>query len=83
MFNGEVIPSNISKSQDMRMINEMLDKVFDKILKTSGITPHSDQGWQYQHYGYRKILEKHGIIQSKSGKKTVLIMPWLKTFLES
>ena len=29
---------------------------------------HSDQGWQYQHWFYRKTLRDHGIIQSMSRK---------------
>jgi transposase InsO family protein len=40
------------------MINEMLDKAFKKVQKTQGLIFHSDQGWKYQHYGYRKTLEE-------------------------
>jgi transposase InsO family protein len=72
MFNGEVISYSISNSPNMRMINEMLDKAFGKVRKTSGIIFHSDQGWQYQQYSYRKILEEHGIIQSMSRKGNCL-----------
>ena len=43
-----------------------------KVWKTSGIIFHSDQGWQYQQYSYRKILEEHGIIQSMSRKGNCL-----------
>jgi transposase InsO family protein len=72
MFNGEVISYSISNSPNMRMINEVLDKAFGKVRKTSGIIFHSDQGWQYQQYSYRKILEEHGIIQSMSRKGNCL-----------
>jgi len=72
MFNGEVISYSISKSPNMRMINEMLDKAFDKKQKTKGLIFHSDQGWQYQHYGYRMRLGKRGIIQSMSRKGNCL-----------
>ncbi|KAA6322675.1 hypothetical protein EZS27_027801 [termite gut metagenome] len=72
MFNGEIIAYSISKSPNMRMITEMLDKVFDKVKDTKGLIFHSDQGWQYQHYGYRKALEEHGIIQSMSRKGNCL-----------
>lgn len=68
MFNGEVISYSISKSPNMKMIDEMLYKAFDKIKDTKGLIFHSDQGWQYQHYGYRKALEKKGIIKSMSRK---------------
>ena len=29
---------------------------------------HSDMGWQYQHDGYCRVLEKAGIVQSMSRK---------------
>lgn len=54
------------------MIEEMLNKAFDKTKDTKGLIFHSDQGWQYQHYGYRKALEKQGIIQSMSRKGNCL-----------
>jgi transposase InsO family protein len=72
MFNGEIIAYSISKSPNMQMITEMLDKAFDKVKDTKGLIFHSDQGWQYQHYGYRKALEEHGIIQSMSRKGNCL-----------
>jgi len=72
MFNGEVVSYSISKSPNMKMIEEMLSKAFDKVKDTKGLIFHSDQGWQYQHYGYKKSLEKHGIIQSMSRKGNCL-----------
>ncbi|WP_394330556.1 transposase [Mucilaginibacter paludis] len=60
------------KSPNMQMIDEMLYEAFDKVKDIRGLIFHSDQGWQYQHYGYRKALEKHGIIQSMSRKGNCL-----------
>jgi transposase InsO family protein len=72
MFNGEVVAYSISLSPNMRMIDEMLQKALHKVEDTKGLVFHSDQGWQYQHYGYRKVLEEHGIIQSMSRKGNCL-----------
>lgn len=72
MFNGEVVAYSISPSPNMRMIDEMLKKAFNKVKDTNGLVFHSDQGWQYQHYGYKKVLEEHGIIQSMSRKGNCL-----------
>lgn len=72
MFNGEIISYSISKSPNMSLIKDMLDKAFNKVSDTKGLIFHSDQGWQYQHYGYRKTLEEHGIIQSMSRKGNCL-----------
>ena len=56
----------------MQMIDEMLYEAFDKVKDTKGLVFHSDQGWQYHHYGYRKALEKNGIVQSISRKGNCL-----------
>lgn len=80
MFNSEIIAYSISKSPNMQMISEMLDKTFDKVQDTKGLIFHSDQGWQYQHYGYRKALEEHGIIQSMFRKGNCLDNAMAKNF---
>jgi len=72
LFNGEIVSYSISKSANMQMVREMLDKAFKKVSNTKGLIFHSDQGWQYQHYGYRTALEEHGIIQSMSRKGNCL-----------
>ena len=52
----------------MEQIYDMLDKAFSKSGHLEGLILHSDQGWQYQHKGYRQYLEKHKVIQSMSRK---------------
>ena len=54
MFNGEIISYNISTSPNMEQIYDMLDKAFSKSGHLEGLILHSDQGWQYQHKGYRQ-----------------------------
>ena len=58
MFNGEIISYNISTSPNLEQIYDMLDKAFAKYDNLKGLIIHSDQGWQYQHLGYRQRLEK-------------------------
>lgn len=72
MYNGEIISYSISKSQNLDLINDMLEKAFRKVEDTEGIIFHSDQGWQYQHFSYQQALKKHGIIQSMSRKGNCL-----------
>ena len=72
MFNGEIISYNISKSPNLEQVYDMLDKAFARFDSLDGLILHSDQGWQYQHYGYCKRLEEHGIIQSMSRKGNCL-----------
>ena len=72
MFNGEIISYNISRSPNLEQVYDMLDKAFAKFDKLDGLILHSDQGWQYQHYGYRKRLEERNIKQSMSRKGNCL-----------
>ena len=58
----------------------MLDKAFDKCDNLDGLVLHSDQGWQYQHFGYRKRLEGHHIIQSMSRKGNCLDNSMMENF---
>lgn len=72
MFNGEIISYNISRRPNLEQIYDMLDKAFSKFDSLDGLVIHSDQGWQYQHYGYRQRLAKHKVIQSMSRKGNCL-----------
>ncbi len=72
MFNGEIVSYNISKSPNLEQIYDMLDKAFEKYDNLDRLIIHSDQGWQYQNYGYRKRLEERHVIQSMSRKGNCL-----------
>lgn len=72
MFNGEIISYNISESPNLEQVYDMLDKAFTKYDSLDGLISHSDQGWQYQHFGYRQRLEERHIIQSISRKGNCL-----------
>ena len=80
MFNGEIISYNISKSPNLKQVYDMLDKAFARFDSLDGLILHSDQGWQYQHYGYHKRLEEHGIIQSMSRKGNCLDNAMVENF---
>lgn len=72
MYNGEIISYNISRSPNLEQVYDMLDKAFTRFENLEGLILHSDQGWQYQHYGYRQRLLNKGIIQSMSRKGNCL-----------
>ena len=72
MFNGEIISYNISRSPNLEQVYDMLDKAFARFDNLDGLILHSDQGWQYQHFGYRQRLAKHHITQSMSRKGNCL-----------
>ena len=54
------------------MVISMLEKAFETIPEGTGLILHSDQGWQYQHKQYQRMLESKGIRQSMSRKGNCL-----------
>lgn len=72
MFNGEIVSYNISTSPNQELVYGMLDKAFAKFDCLDGLILHSDQGWHYQHTGYRKRLQEQHIVQSMSRKGNCL-----------
>ena len=54
------------------MVTEMLDKAFARIPDGTDLILHSDQGWQYQHKQYQRMLKAKGIRQSMSRKGNCL-----------
>ena len=51
----------------------MVKEAVARIGKTDSLILHSDQGWQYQHKVYQKLLKENGIIQSMSRKDNAVI----------
>ena len=68
LFNREIISYSISTSPDLWQIREMLAGLFEKLPADSTPLFHSDQGWQYQHAEYQRLLAEHNIKQSMSRK---------------
>ena len=72
LFNGEVVSYNLSCHPNLNQVTDMLNKAFAKIPENTGLILHSDQGWQYQHKHYRKMLKDKGVQQSMSRKGNCL-----------
>ena len=80
MYNGEIVSYTISRSPNLEMVMNMLNKGLKKHPDTNGLIMHSDQGWHYQHPLYQKMLKDHGIIQSMSRKGTCLDNAMMENF---
>lgn len=72
LYNREIISYNISSSPNFAQITDMLEQAFMKIPEDTNLILHSDQGWQYQHKTYQKMLVDKGIRQSMSRKGNCL-----------
>ena len=68
MFNREIISYSISTSPNLQQIRDMLNGLFEKLPAGARPLFHSDQGWQYQHGEYQRLLAEHNITQSMSRK---------------
>ena len=54
------------------MVMDMARQALAVLPRGAAPILHSDQGWQYQHKHYRKLLNDNGIIQSMSRKGNCL-----------
>lgn len=68
LFNNEVISYSVSTSTNLEQIRDMLNGLFEKLPADATPIFHSDQGWQYQHAEYQRLLTEHNITQSMSRK---------------
>ena len=68
----DIISYVISDRPVLSMVTSMLDKAFTKVPNGTNLILHSDQGWQYQHKRYQKMLKAKGIRQSMSRKGNCL-----------
>ena len=72
LHNGYLVIYTISDRPVLGMVTSMLKKAFETIPDGTGLILHSDQGWQYQHRQYQRMLRKKGIRQSMSRKGNCL-----------
>ena len=68
LFNREIISYSISLSPNFQQVRDMLNGLFEKLPEDARPLFHSDQGWQYQHAEYQRLLKEHNITQSMSRK---------------
>ena len=68
----DLVSYTISDRPVLNMVTTMLNEAFEKIPDGTGLILHSDQGWQYQHKQYQRMLQKKGIRQSMSRKGNCL-----------
>ena len=72
LHSSDLVRYTISDRPVLRMVTTMLDKAFEKIPDATNLILHSDQGWQYQHKQYQRMLREKGIRQSMSRKGNCL-----------
>ena len=72
LYNSELIYYTIFRRPVMDMVKDMIAGTVKVIGRQSNAILHSDQGWQYQHKDYQKLLKDNNIIQSMSRRGNCL-----------
>jgi putative transposase len=72
LHSRDIVSYSISDRPVLSMVTSMLDKAFEKIQDDTQLILHSDQGWQYQHKQYQRLLKVKGVRQSMSRKGNCL-----------
>ena len=72
LYSEDLIAYTISDKPVLGMVTSMLEKAFVMIPDNTNLILHSDQGWQYQHKQYQRMLKAKGIRQSMSRKGNCL-----------
>ena len=80
LHNGYLVSYAISDRPILSMVTTMLDKAFETIPDRTELILHSDQGWQYQHKQYQRMLREKGIRQSMSRKGNCLNTAVMENF---
>ena len=72
LYSRDIISYTIFDRPVFSMVTDMLNKAFRQIPDDTNLILHSDQGWQYQHKQYQRMLKAKGIRQSMSRKGNCL-----------
>ena len=72
LHSNDLVSYIISDRPVLSMVTTMLNEAFAKIPDGTNLILHSDQGWQYQHKQYQRMLREKGIRQSMSRKGNCL-----------
>ena len=71
LYSRDLVSYTIYERPSLWMVTEMLDMALSKLPASCNLILHSDQGWQYQHKAYRRMLPM-GVRQSMSRKGNCL-----------
>jgi len=81
---GEILTYHLSKKMNLELVFTTINKLKKHFksnkLKLDNILIHSDQGFQYTHTNYKKILNDLNIIQSMSRKGNSIDNAIIETF---
>ena len=72
LHSSDIISYTLSDRPTLSMVTDMIFQSLPALPPGAAPILHSDQGWQYQHKQYQKLLNDNGIRQSMSRKGNCL-----------
>ena len=74
LYTKEIVSKTVSHRIDINLTNKAIDGAIKKLSdkQKENLLIHSDQGFHFTHFSYRKKLEENGITQSMSRKGNCL-----------
>ena len=74
LYTKEIVSKTVSSKIDINLTNKAIDGAIKKLSddQKEKLLIHSDQGFHFTHFSYRKKLEENGITQSMSRKGNCL-----------
>ena len=72
LHSSDIVSYTISDRPVLSMVMDMAQRALSFLPRGAETILHSDQGWQYQHKHYQKLLKDHGTNQSMSRKGNCL-----------
>lgn len=72
LHSSYLVSYTISEHPALSLVMNMARQALSVLPRGAELILHSDQGWQYQHKQYQKLLKDHGIKQSMSRKGNCL-----------
>ena len=72
LYNAEIVSYTLSSRPALDPVLTMLRTALTLIPENPNLILHSDQGWQYQHKSFQKLLREKGVAQSMSRKGNCL-----------
>jgi putative transposase len=78
----EIVAKEVSTKIDLNLTNNVIKKALSKLCVRTRrkLMVHSDQGFHFTHYSFRKILEINGVKQSMSRRGNCLDNAPIETF---
>ncbi len=72
LHSSYLVSYTISEHPALSLVLDMVRQALSVLPRGAEPILHSDQGWQYQHKQYQKLLKDHGVKQSMSRKGNYL-----------